>query len=520
MKSIIFNYLAPILSTMLIGHMCNFPEKVLPMIPSIIGVFNWDKGKNGSSNKDYIPQTPKEPKKVKKPPINQPIKDSDRNKLSYKDYIHSIPKEQKKIWKLSELEYSLREIEKTYANDLEKKEKLTEEILKKAQEIVGTGKMNAEILHKYYEFLDSKDKNSFISRVKGFFNFVNVIWMISIFGIIISFQSSLKILIDKFVEIILFFFESFIYPILVFFKPILLKMIDMFKIFFIILIQKIIIIFEDFIIPIIIKLYIYGVIECLAYVFSIILISDGMKVNKEWGFYISLTGIAFILLLFAYSIELKGERSIGEEEIRLTSIILSILTTIVLFSLSVYFNSKFLSFLATIIFYLFVNSKAVKFGLFNENRSFEDFRIQLVISSFFLINFYIILRWANIDNQIIELYNIPIQIFGTLIYYLGMLIISSKDYCIRMDSYVRRQIIYIASLFLFIFFGIILNLPFLTNITYVFGIVYLIAKGIEITSRIKDGVWLWVFAISIFTWRLSLYLHKHPEIVISLFGGS
>ena len=223
MKSIIFNYLAPILSTMLIGHMCNFPEKVLPMIPSIIGVFNWDKGKNGSSNKDYIPQTPKEPKKVKKPPINQPIKDSDRNKLSYKDYIVSIPKEQKKIWKLSELEHSLREIEKTYANDLEKKEKLTEEILKKAQEIVGTGKMNAEILHNYYELLDNKDKNSFFSRVKGFFKFVNVIWMISIFGIIISFQSALKILIDKFVEIIYFFFKFFIYPILVFFKPILLN---------------------------------------------------------------------------------------------------------------------------------------------------------------------------------------------------------------------------------------------------------------------------------------------------------
>ena len=168
MKSIIFNYLVPILSTMLIGHMCNFPEKVLPMIPSIIGVFNWYNGKNKTLNKDYIPQNPKEPKKEKKPPIIEPIKDSDRNKLSYKDYIHSIPKEQKKIWKLSELEYSLREIEKTYANDLEKKEKLTEEILKKAQEIVGTGKMNAEILHNYYEFLDNKDKNSFFHELKDF----------------------------------------------------------------------------------------------------------------------------------------------------------------------------------------------------------------------------------------------------------------------------------------------------------------------------------------------------------------
>ena len=154
-------------------------------------------------------------------------------------------------------------------------------------------------------------------------------------------------------------------------------------------------------------------------------------------------------------------------------------------------------------------------GLFFEKRLFEDSMSRCVISSFYLINFDIILRWANIDNQIIELYKIPIKIFGTLTYYLGMLIISSKNYNIGMDSYVRRQIIYIASLFLFMFFGNILNLPFLTNLTYVFGILYLIAKGIEITSRIKDVAWLWVFAISIFTWRLSLYLHKHPEIVKS-----
>jgi len=62
MKSIIFNYLAPILSTMLIGHMCNFPEKILPMIPSIIGVFNTHNDSNKKSRKDYIPSAPEEPK--------------------------------------------------------------------------------------------------------------------------------------------------------------------------------------------------------------------------------------------------------------------------------------------------------------------------------------------------------------------------------------------------------------------------------------------------------------------------
>lgn len=508
MKSIIFNYLVPILSTMLIGHMCNFPEKVLPMIPSIIGFFNKDNDNNKSPSKDYIPSAPKEPK-------NERIKENDRNKLSYKDYIPIIPKEPKKIWKLCELEHSLREIEKTYANDLEKKEKFTEEIIKQAKEIVGTGMMNAEILHKYYEFLENKNVNSFLSRVKGFFNFVNIIWTISIIGIIVSFRPAIEALVGIFIEMIFLFYDSFIKPILILLRPIIIKIIEISTEFFSILFYMI------KIIPIIIELYVFGIIECLAYSFSIILIADGMRVNKEWGFYISMTGTGFILLLFIYSIELK-EKDSYIDEVKMKDIILILLSTIVLFSLSVYFNSQLLSFLATILFYFFLIFYAEFSNLFFDNRFLDHFvLIKIVTSSFYLINFLFILKWSNIDNKIVELYKNPIQIFGTLSYYIGMLIISSKDYHIRGElSYVIRQVIYIFSLLIFMLFGNIFYFPFLINITYVFGILYLMQKVLEISSRVKNGTWLFVFIISLFLWQLSLYLHKHPEFIISLFSGN
>lgn len=190
------------------------------------------------------------------------------------------------------MEHSLREIEKTFANDLEKKEKLTEEIIKQAKEIVGPGMMNAEILHKYYEFLENKDVNSFLSRVKGFFNFVNIIWTISIIGIIVSFGCAIQALFGIFREMIILFWDSFI-------KPILIKIIEISIEFFTILFYIYKIFLEVFFIPIIIKLYVFGIIEFLAYSFSIILIADGMRVNKEWGFYISLTGTGlFLFYLF------------------------------------------------------------------------------------------------------------------------------------------------------------------------------------------------------------------------------
>ena len=46
--------------------------------------------------------------------------------------------------------------------------------------------MNSEILHKIPEYLEQMDKNSIISRIKGFFNFINFIWIISIIGIAVS----------------------------------------------------------------------------------------------------------------------------------------------------------------------------------------------------------------------------------------------------------------------------------------------------------------------------------------------
>ena len=446
MKSIIFNYLGPVLSTIFISYMCFFPEKIIQKIPSIIGIF---------------------------------MKDKDKNK-SFKDYIPSIPKEPIKIWKLSQLEYALREIEKTYANDFQKKENFTEEIIKQAKEIIGNGKMNSEILHKFPEFLANIDNNSFLSRIIGFFSFVNIIWMVAIIGIVISIGPSLLFL----------------------FKPFMKGL------------------FRQYILPILYKLYECGFAEFLAYAISIILISDGMKVNREWGFFISLTGTGFIVVLFVYSIGVKEPRNISEEEFR-EKVIFGVLITIVLFSLSVYFNSKLYSFLATMNFYSFLGFYTGCFGLcYVIGFLNHSDMIRVVSTSFVLITFYIILRSANINNKIIELYRSPIQIFGTLTYFLGLLIISSEYYYKMNISYLRRQLIYIVSLLLVLLFGNVFNMPSLTNTTYVFGVLYLMEKNLEVMSRINGGIWLIIFVTSLSLWGLSLYLHKHSEIVISLFKGS
>lgn len=441
-------YLGPILSTIIISYMCLFPDRIINKIPSIMKIF---------------------------------IRDKEKNLHSYKDYLPAIPKDPVTIWKLSQLEYSLKEVEKTYANNLKKKEEFTEKILKEAKKIAETGKMDAEILHKLPEYLEEIGKNTVLSRVKGFFTFVNLIWMIAILGIIISIGPSL-----------VFLFSPF--------GGLFMKLI--FKV----------------IIPFIIYLYDLGILEFLGYFISIIFIADGMKVNKEWGFFISLTGVGFLVALYFYSV-IKYE--LGEFEIKGNDhIILGTLITLTLFSLSIIFTSKLFSFFATIVFYYFIGFYTGCFGLCYVIGFLNETEMYRVITiSFFLMVFYIGLKGLNVNNTIIELYRSPIQIFGALTYFLGLLIIASRYYSYKSLSYFQRQLFYIVSLLLVLFFGNFFNLPSLINTTYVFGVLYLMEKNYELFSKITGSLWIVILTTSLVLWICSLYLHRHSEIIVSIISG-
>ena len=145
---------------------------------------------------------------------------------------------------------------------------------------------------------------------------------------------------------------------------------------------------------------------------------------------------------------------------------------------------------------------------------------KVITTSFFLISFYIVIKYLNINNKIIELYRSPIQIFGALTYFLGLLIIASSNYDKLSLSYTQRQILYVCSLLIFLFFGLFFNLPSLTNTTYVFGVLFLMEKTIEIFQKIKGNIWVLILLLSASLWFFSLYLHKHSEIIISIMKGS
>lgn len=393
----------------------------------------------------------------------------------------SIPNNLSSIWELSRLEYRLQEIESSSNIEPNKKEEQINIIIQRAKDIIGNDIINSEILHKIPEYLEELNKASTISKHAGIFSFVNLIWLIAIIGLTISIG---PLIYNSIKSIVSNIYGTYIYPIAYY-------------------------IYKN-------ELYIY-----VGYVISLLLICDGMRVKKEWGLYVSLTGIGFLMGLFAYSLELMKSE---EEDDSWT--FFGLITTILCFSLSINLNSIFLSLITTIDCYVFLGYFKQCFGLgysLEYKFIFESTLNKIGMTSLVLMVFYVILRTLHLFSGILDLYRCPIQVFGALTYFISLLIFafqhSDKSYD-EMLKFSVRQIIFIGSLIYALFFGYIINLPSLTNTAYIFTVLYIMEKIIEIITKMNGSLLILTFTISLFLWIYSLYLHRHPEMIVSIFIGS
>ena len=427
------------------------------------------------------------PKQVSKVPSIIKLFVKTDAEYSEKNYFPSIPNNLSSIWELSRLEYRLIEIESSSNIEPNKKEEQINTIIQKAKEIIGNDKINSEILHKIPEYLEELNKASLRSKYKGIFNFVNLIWLIAIIGLTLSIGPFIYSAIGQIVSKI---YGTYIYPIVNY-------------------------IYEK-------ELYIY-----IEYVFSLLLTCDGMRVNEEWGLYISLTGAIFLTALFAYYLAYKEMTWVTEKEKIFNYNFFCIITTILYFSLSIHFNSIFLSFITTIYCYFLLGFKNQCFGLGYIFKSkyeeiFESRLNKIGITSFVLMAFYVILRTLNLFGAILDIYKCPIQLFGALTYFACLLIFAFQyeETFEEKLTYSVKQIIFIGSLPYALFFGYIINLPSLTNTGYIFAVLYIMEKIIELIYSKKGSILLLIFIISLFLWIYSLYLHRHPEMIVSIFIGS
>jgi len=110
-----------------------------------------------------------------------------------------------------------------------------------------------------------------------------------------------------------------------------------------------------------------------------------------------------------------------------------------------------------------------------------------------------------------------VSIFGSVVFFLALLIMSSKFYFAKKDSYVALNCAMVFFLLSFHLFGQVAGLFGMSNTATVFTVLWIAEKYADIHISSHWNGWVLVFILSVTTWRCALWLHLHPDFVVSLF---
>lgn len=387
------------------------------------------------------------------------------------------PESLSQSWEVSRLEYELSLIENNGSNS-----NITRinEILVMVAGILGRKIVERHEIHSIYEEILKKENDLGVStRITGFFNFVNILWIVAIIGITISVGPC-------------------IYTIL---RPLRTAIWE-------VALQ----IWHFIIIP----LHSYGVFEILSYLICISLVTEGFRYSTDSGFYISLTGLFGSLAANAYTFFLRSKIKPNKS----IYVFYNLLISLYILPLAIYYQSLLLGWLSVLCFYQAIGFSFIAGGLcyyvgFNSN----DDMIRVSMTSAVVGVCFIGLKVLNISNYYMKPFASPLTVFSAILLLLALLIYSSRYYYhYGGNTFILRQIPMIIFLIGFLFFGNLYNMEGLKNTATVYLVFYLIEKYCDLHWSLEWNLWVLVFLFSVIIYKAALYLHGNPDILISMFN--
>jgi hypothetical protein len=344
---------------------------------------------------------------------------------------------------------------------------------------------------------ESKIQTSVAQRVYGLFSTVNIIWLVSIIGICVSIGPSVYYTLK---------------PLRAFFYRCWRSLLD------------------NVLEPLVRKCHQLRIFELGAWVMSWWVCVDAYRFyGKDAGRYIGITGTCFSVLACIYTMITHGGKI--TQRLKLTSEAarsewfaryLTWYATLSCLPLCLIFESDFLSFVAVgcIFWKLGFGGMAGRF-CYVIGFSNDDALMRCAYASTGLLLSLLALRvfGSPLVVKLSPLHS-PISIFGSLVLYVALLIVSSKYY-FRKDKpvYLVRQGMMCTALLAGHTIGSAYGFGGLVNSTSVFMVLYFWTKSIEISNELKLSGWLVVLFTSLLLWRSSLYLHTHPSMIVSMFTG-
>ena len=405
--------------------------------------------------------------------------------FTYKEAIPFHPNLRSEAWELGLLQGEM----KNY-HQLPIPDKL--QFLRKASEIVGRDFEQNPITYDEVSnvkkiLLEIEQNQGLITKIVGFFTFVNTLWLLAIFGISVSIGPSIYILLK---------------PLRRFFRG-LSKWI-----------------YKHILLPITRRFHNWGIFELLAWCICGCILIDSQRIPllNDISYFICISALAIAGPCYAYTTLLHGAFMKSYSAQTITHISNSYIALTV-FPLAILYQSNLFGFIFTFAIYAILGFSFIPGGLcYYIGFENEKQLMRVAISSFILLAFYSLFRFFFADPYWLSPFSMSIAVCGGLTMYLALLILSSIHYYhYYVSSYLTRQIPIVITLLLGLFVGnILIPNSGLANTATVFLALYIIEKATDLHHRSGFSNWLLVLFCSVCVYFGALHLHANPQMVVSL----
>jgi hypothetical protein len=400
-----------------------------------------------------------------------------QDKVAYYSRLPPYPKTLSKAWDISRIEYSILELEKQ--NKTEGIKPLLDEI----GMLLDAKDVTLEEIHRIRHRIEQvESEKSFAQRVYGMFTFVNFMWMLAILGITVTIVPCIFLLLGPLQGAFMLLGT---------------------------------IIWEGIIVP----FHYLGIWELCAYIITSMFLIEGFRFNIESGFYISLTGMALAVPAYSYSFALHSTYSF--EDIKFIS---TFWFSTCLLPLAVYYESSLLIWIIVMGYYSCIGFSFICTGLcYYIGFENKDAMARVCINSLILQILFIGSKILGITIPAVKLVQTPIITFSCILLSLALLIVSNVYYGdIELRSgkkltYGDKQLLMILNLIICIAVGSVYGIGGLANTGYVFFVLYIIEKYVETHIVCQWNLWGLFFISSVGLYYGALYLHRNPNLIISLF---
>jgi len=289
----------------------------------------------------------------------------------------------------------------------------------------------------------------------------------------------------------------------------------------------------------------WGVFEVLLYAFQFMFTVQGARLKPETGMFVSITGLVGLIGCVYYSFALDYEAHdrdvttsnhirawIASMEQGTPSWFQHVVVTLpgllgfsICAPLALYFNSVLIAYLAVIGLCQALGFSFLVFP-FCYVVGFSDERtmVQAGTASFSVLVIWGAMRVFEVPAEFLDVFKSPASVFGSIMLFFCLLIMSNKYYPgnggFSSLNYLRRNGLFVTLAAAAILVGYSYGMAGMANTAITFLVLWVMEKYCEAHYYNEWNGWVLVLLGSIALYGIAMWLHGHPDFVVSMFQSA